>query len=337
LNYLFAKKLLYRFQRRSLVLMYHNIAEPGIDPWELAVSPYNFRQHLEVLQKYRVISIAEMSESLTKGSLVSGSVAITFDDGYEDNFLNAKPLLEEYRHPATFFIATGYLGGERMFWWDELDQLFLTRPVLPEKLSLKIGSEAFRYSLEDDALLTPEKAASQASWYWHQPSPTRRGILYFEVWKRLRPLPDEEIYSAINELKQWAGMQTMDAAKHAMTRDQLFTLKAHPLIQTGIHTVSHPALASHGIAQQMQEIDTCRKELLDMGMMASHLAYPYGNFNQDTVKVCHDLKLSSAFTTSERMITAKTKQYQIGRFQVRNVDGNAFEKQLQKWMTEFPS
>ena len=337
MNYLFAKKLLYRFQRRSLVLMYHNIAEPGIDPWELAVSPENFRQHLEVLRKYRVISVAEMSDSLEKNSIISGSVAITFDDGYEDNLLHARPLLEEYNLPATFFIATGYLGGKKMFWWDELDQVFLTGSDLPDSLSLNIGGEAFVFSLGDDAVLTPQKAARQASWYWHQPSPTRRGSLYFEVWKRLRPLPDNEIHAAIKELKQWAGVQSIDSPKHAMTREQLLTLKDHQLIHTGIHTVTHPALASHGFAQQMQEIDSCRKVLLEMGMLASHLAYPYGNFNQDTVKICHDLKLSSAFTTNERMVTGKTGQYQIGRFQVRNVDGNTFEKQLQKWMTEFPS
>src|SRR4051794_17154479 len=108
-------------EKKVVVLMYHRITDESIDPWQLAVNPYFFEQHLEVLQKrFKVIRVNELIHQLTTKLITANSVCITFDDGYRDNFLNAKPLLEKYKCPASFFIPTLYIGQEQMFWWDEL-------------------------------------------------------------------------------------------------------------------------------------------------------------------------------------------------------------------------
>jgi peptidoglycan/xylan/chitin deacetylase (PgdA/CDA1 family) len=56
-------------------------------------------------------------------------VVVTFDDGYADNLYEAKPLLEHYGIPGTFFVVTGYLAqqAERAheFWWDELERVVM--------------------------------------------------------------------------------------------------------------------------------------------------------------------------------------------------------------------
>ncbi|MES2409994.1 MAG: hypothetical protein V4535_00980, partial [Bacteroidota bacterium] len=61
MNLHFVKKLLYKFQQRSLVLMYHNIDTVPCDPWELAVSPKNFEEQLNVLKKYRVVTASQLA------------------------------------------------------------------------------------------------------------------------------------------------------------------------------------------------------------------------------------------------------------------------------------
>ena len=87
----------------------------------MSVTPEHFAEHLQVLQKYRLVHLDQIQpRSKFFGGL---SVAITFDDGYADNLQNAAPLLEKYDTPCTFFIASGYIGGDREFWWDELEQL----------------------------------------------------------------------------------------------------------------------------------------------------------------------------------------------------------------------
>lgn len=103
------------FYRHGVVLMYHRIANPVNDYWQLCVSPENFEQQLQVILKYRE------------------RVSITFDDGYIDNYTTAKPLLEKYKLPATFFIATGGIDSGKEFWWDELQQLTPSKDQYLEK------------------------------------------------------------------------------------------------------------------------------------------------------------------------------------------------------------
>ena len=103
-----------------LILMYHRIAEPELDPWRLCVSPENFEQHMELLShQYELLKLSE----ITTCKDLKNKAFITFDDGYLDNLLLAKPILEKYDAPATVFVTTGYIGGRSEFWWDELEQL----------------------------------------------------------------------------------------------------------------------------------------------------------------------------------------------------------------------
>lgn len=72
--------------------MYHRIAEPGLDPWRLSVTPGNFSRQLDLLcSKFNIISGA--SSAIRHGRR---PVVITFDDGYADNLYTAQPILDKY-------------------------------------------------------------------------------------------------------------------------------------------------------------------------------------------------------------------------------------------------
>lgn len=86
----------------SRILTYHSV---GRCPHEMNVAPADFRLQMEWLkQRARVISF-EAAAGGEKG------VAITFDDGYLDNYTNAAPVLIELDLPATFFVVAGRVGG----------------------------------------------------------------------------------------------------------------------------------------------------------------------------------------------------------------------------------
>lgn len=102
--------------------MYHSISSGRPDPWDLCVDPDLFAEQLQILADcFRVVSLAELRRTLAAGGPLSRAVVITFDDGYRDNLLVAKPLLEGLGIPATVFVTTGYVGSGRDFWWDELE------------------------------------------------------------------------------------------------------------------------------------------------------------------------------------------------------------------------
>jgi peptidoglycan/xylan/chitin deacetylase (PgdA/CDA1 family) len=102
------------------------VAEPACDPWELAVSLDHFDQQMDALRRVRrPLSMGQFVEGMFGGNLPERAVAVTFDDGYVDNLLNAKPILERHSIPATVFLATGEISQHHEYWWDELARLIL--------------------------------------------------------------------------------------------------------------------------------------------------------------------------------------------------------------------
>ena len=328
------KKLRHLFQPKALVLMYHRIAELKADPWQLAVSPANFEQHLQVLKKAgSVISVKEMIASLENKAIPDNSICITFDDGYMDNYLAAQPLLERYQCPATFFIPTHYIGNKQQFWWDELENMLLHYPHLPANLSLQIGETLYNFDLGKDNVLTWAQIRKHESWVWPAPPPTRRCELYLNIWERIRPLPFNELQSVLKEIKNWASFKNVtDAGCFAMTHEQLLALGTHPFIDLGLHTETHPALSCHSKEVQHAEIAGNRKRLEGIcAIPVETIAYPYGNYNATTLDVVKELGLRAAFTTTEKIVSNRTDPFQIGRFQVKNWDENNFKNRLDEW------
>ncbi|MEO6305403.1 MAG: polysaccharide deacetylase family protein, partial [Bacteroidia bacterium] len=83
-----------RSSPKIVVLMYHRIIVAETDPWGLCVSPENFEQHLQILKsEFNMVNAEELVQQVSAKKIIQNSVCITFDDGYADNFINAKILL----------------------------------------------------------------------------------------------------------------------------------------------------------------------------------------------------------------------------------------------------
>jgi len=122
----FFKKMYSRYERlrgRAVILLYHRVARVTDDPHQLSVTPRHFREHIKYLKNnYEVVSLQTLHTDFLKGVL-RNRVAITFDDGYADNFVHALPILEEYNVPATIFVVAGKIGASESFFWDKGTQL----------------------------------------------------------------------------------------------------------------------------------------------------------------------------------------------------------------------
>ena len=101
---------------RLSILIYHRVlAETDpIFPSEPTSSGFD-RQMVMLKNVFNVLPLHEAVMCLKAGTLPARAACITFDDGYADNLTLATPILKKHGLPATFFIATAYLNGGRMF------------------------------------------------------------------------------------------------------------------------------------------------------------------------------------------------------------------------------
>jgi len=99
------------------VLYYHRITNICKDGMTVTIE--DFENQIRYLKKhYKIVSAADLTQFLNanNGKLIQAKmVLLTFDDGYEDNYTNALPILETYSCPAIFFVSTGLIGNEKQF------------------------------------------------------------------------------------------------------------------------------------------------------------------------------------------------------------------------------
>jgi peptidoglycan/xylan/chitin deacetylase (PgdA/CDA1 family) len=95
--------------RLARILVYHSVSDDPRNPF--AVSPAAFRAQMEhVASNCRAVALPELAAAVAGGrEIPERCVAVTFDDGYEDNYLNAYPVLRECSIPATIFLVAGMI------------------------------------------------------------------------------------------------------------------------------------------------------------------------------------------------------------------------------------
>jgi peptidoglycan/xylan/chitin deacetylase (PgdA/CDA1 family) len=112
------------------ILMYHYINDEEPHKSKLGVSPEAFERQMRFLSehKYNVLPLEELVNIIKeKKKFLPKTVAITFDDGYLDNYTNAYPVLKKYMIPATIFVVINRigkrLGSDDYMSWQQIKEL----------------------------------------------------------------------------------------------------------------------------------------------------------------------------------------------------------------------
>jgi peptidoglycan/xylan/chitin deacetylase (PgdA/CDA1 family) len=107
------------------ILMYHSI-DGDEGKTKLSVAPDNFASQMEFLhrKRYNVVGLDKIISYMQKKEKIPPrTVAITFDDGYLNNYTSAYPVLKKYKLPATIFIITDKIGQKGWCGWRELKEM----------------------------------------------------------------------------------------------------------------------------------------------------------------------------------------------------------------------
>ena len=321
----------------ALILVYHRVVALPLDPQLLSVTAEHFAEHLEVLHRYyRPIRLLELVD--TQGSVKpSRAVVITFDDGYADNLYNAKPLLERYDVPATVFVSTGYVGGKREFWWDELERLLLKPGTLPETLNLSVNGKRSEWTIGEGAFYAVSECERHRDWNVElKRDPSSRHTLYRTLCRLLRPLPEAERQQVLDALFAWAGAETRIRPTHrVLSSKEVVQLAKEGLVEVGSHSVTHPVLSALATELQRAEIVQSKaylEEILDHPVTS--FAYPYGSksdYTEATVGLLQEAKYDCACANFAEQVRPGCNSFQLPRVLVRDCDGEVFGRLLHRW------
>ena len=334
--YRLSRQILNRIVPGALILMYHRVSsQVDLDPWKLVVTPQHFAEHMEVIRRYtRPMPLQTLNQQVQAGKRMPKAVVVTFDDGYADNLLYARPILERQEIPATVFIVSGYVGEEQEYWWDELEKLMLFPGRLPETLTLMVNEKAYRWELGETAEYTRVDYERFRSWdaNWQAP-PTPRHQIFLTLHSILRPLLPGEREELLGRLWEWAGTTSIVRQSHrTLKAEELLRLVDGDLVEAGAHTVTHPLLSALPAELQRDEIERSKSQLEELiGFPVNTFSYPYGNYNSATLQIVKEAGFNCACSTIVDGIWFKAHPFLLPRLEVRNWDGEEFFRRLHHW------
>ena len=270
----------------AAVLTYHRVGVRAHESDGLTVPAGDFAAQMRYLRDagYQVMPLDQISASIAAGTLSRRTVSLTFDDGYADAWSHAAPVLESLDFPATFFIVGAALDGPYEFWWDAVDRVLLSSPMLPARLERHLAGHRFDLP-----------TATQA-----QRIAARGAIL-----ERLYPLTKDARASAVRVLLDWSGAGLVgDPARRPMTADEVARLAHWRGVTIGAHSLHHEQLPRLSHEARLADLCTCRSRLEALvGRPVTALSYPYGYADDDTVEAAREVGFELAVTTEERGLT----------------------------------
>jgi peptidoglycan/xylan/chitin deacetylase (PgdA/CDA1 family) len=228
---------------------------------------------------------------LQDNSLPPRAAAITFDDGYADNFTVAMPILQAHGLTATFFVATGFLDGGRM-WNDTVVEA--VRRCRKPSLDLSRGD------LKVHELGSPDAV--------------RKAIM--SILNDIKYRDPQERSKAVDYVAAAAGESL--PSDLMLTSEQVKRMRRAGM-QIGAHTVSHPILARLAPGEAQAEIAASKGVLESLLQERVGLfAYPNGKPNLDYRAVDAEgvrrLGFDAAVTTAWGVADGASDVMQLPRF-----------------------
>jgi peptidoglycan/xylan/chitin deacetylase (PgdA/CDA1 family) len=299
------------FPGAPIILIYHRVAEIH-DDWGIVTSPRLFAEQIEAVRSVRqVVSLSDLLDA-SRGLRRDGRriAAITFDDGYEDVFTVARPILDRLDCPSTVFVTTGLVDQPREFWWDELACIVLDPPQLPDTLALDVRGKSRRWELPADSRQAREAARH-------------------ELRRLLRNLAPAAIEAVLAALRDWAGVERPTRATHrVMSSAQIAQLRGGPM-RVGAHTVDHPVLPSLPKAEQAAQVEQSRLACeAFVGERVEHFAYPFGDFDGRSVAAVRDAGFASACTATPNIVRRGADPYRLPRISPGQADAETLLRML---------
>jgi peptidoglycan/xylan/chitin deacetylase (PgdA/CDA1 family) len=292
-----------RSGRWPRILYYHGVTTDRAAAYiGISVSAANFeRQMRHLVERYTVVPLEQLLDDWMSGRQPNPrEVAVTFDDGYRDNYDNAYPVLMKYRVPATIFLTTAFIGSSSLLWWDRVTAL------LTGARSRGVARIALRASL-------PQSLRSLVNAFLESGTKATLATTVNE----LKRLGRGGRIQAIDAIAAALGDLSADAPDRMFLNWDEVREMARNGISFGSHTHTHavlPELTSDEAEDEM----TLSKRLIEtaIGMPVRMLAYPDGCFSEGTKKLANEVGFDYALQTRRNLQGHGRDPYAIPRIRI---------------------
>ena len=280
------------------ILTFHRISKNinnAINTDPLSVSQKNFENQIILLKKkFNIIPLEKFLQFKKNNS--KKNIVITFDDGYKDNLVNALPILNKHKVPATIYITTKFLSKDCSIWWYEIKELIWKK----SSLKFKFFQKNFNFNLKS---ISDKKKCYE---------------ILCKEFKKLNYKKQNLLLEIITNNKKRKQYK-----KELLNKNELKLINKNKLITIGSHTHNHLSLKNISKKECEQELAKPKKILEKiLKHKINHFAYPYGSFSDVSNKVAklvQDENYKSASTTQINFIEPN-KKFLLPRIYISNRD-----------------
>ncbi len=298
-------------QPTLVILTYHRIIpvnskfrdqeQPG-----MIASPETLQCHLSLFRSLGA-SFVDLEDWLDRKSagaqLPKLAVAITFDDGWRDNYTYAFPVLKAFEAPATIFLVSKYLDTHRVFWPEQVIRYVTIAPQeRPQAIHEWLGNYAGSLPF-DERPLTIEEADVLIT--------------------NLKTLDDQTILEQLDQSRVTGD----EPVRQILNKEELLEMHSSGLIRFGAHTRQHFRLNRLKDPMALRnEIVLCKDDLEALGVgNISLFCYPNGDITNQGERFVAETYIG-ACTTTNGINVADTSPYNLKRFNFH--DGNGKSRRL---------
>lgn len=265
------------------VLAYHRVMDYDNEyPFDIdliSATCAEFDSQIKFIKKhFNPITIEHLVEChISSKKLPKSPILITFDDGFEDNYYNAFPILKKHNVPATIFISTDFISQDGTLWFDHLSYIIMN-----------MSSPNLKVMLKDEFNITDVV--------------DDRRLIIEQVMKYVKAIPNTvriEILKNIESNYEFKIPDQHERLSTTLNWEQIKEMMASG-ISFGSHTMSHPILS------QLDE-ETLKSELVGskriieekLNQKIDTIAYPVGTestFNDKVIDYTSQAKYKLAFS-----------------------------------------
>jgi len=268
---------------------------PQITVWQRS-----FEMQMRYLSEhYKLLRLSSFADLVASGErLPPRTAAVTFDDGWRDNYLYAFPIMQKYGIPATIFLTTGFVGTDRVFWSERLRFLLL---LLRKRAGKWHGGG--RYAAGD--LPTGIRTFLESG--------GGRGSIV-ELIESSKDMDDTARNVLIDSLRELLGHPVFPAGSDVLLDwDQVREMSENG-IEFGSHTESHGMLTRIPPGKVAEELSVSRRRIEEeLGRPVEAFAYPDGDCDDEVVAEVASAGYKVAVTTAHGINTRRQDPLQLKR------------------------